>query len=412
MVKLIKAFFFLLLSSSAVFGQTVTISGYITDKVSGERIGDVYIISLPGQKKGVSNDFGYYSIDFEKSEKQGVLIFSNISYMRDTVLINFKNDTVINVKLTPGHTLEEINITADKEEPIEQKNETGVLNIPIKQIYMLPALGGENDIIKAYQLMPGIQSGNEGSSNLLVRGGSNDQNLILIDDVPLYSINHLGGFVSVFNSDAVKSTKLYKGGFPARYGGHLSSVFDVRMKEGNYNKFGGNASLGLISARFMSEGPLTRKKKSSYLVSYRRFFYDLFMRPITYIVNKNNSSGYFFHDFNLKLNYTFNNKDKIYLSMYFGDDKFTTTYKEKIGNITELSKFSEKWGNFLTAARWNHLFGNKLFGNFTLYYTRYRFKTEMNSKLKQKTTKKQKKRKKKTKSVSAAWRFIIILCRI
>ncbi len=368
------------------FGQEITISGFIVNAHSGERISDVYVIALPSQKKEISNDFGFFSISLKKSEKSYVLIISNISYKPDTLVLHIKKDTMIKVKLIPGRTLNEVSISGKRVEPIEQRDETGVLSIPMKQMDMLPALGGEKDIIKAYQLMPGVQSGNEGSSNLLVRGGSDDQNLILIDDVPVYSIHHLGGFVSVFNSDAIKSTKLYKGGFPARYGGRLSSVFDVRMKEGNNKKFGGDASIGLLSAKFMLEGPLSKKNNSSYLVSYRRFLYDLLMRPITKIINRNSSSGYYFHDFNLKLNRTFSPKNRLYFSLYFGDDKFKTTYRDNSENITERTKYTEQWGNFLTALRWNHLFGNKLFGNFTLYYTRYRFKTEMNSKLEQKTT--------------------------
>lgn len=385
MTKSIYIFVLFTFWGMVVYGQKVTVSGFITNASSNERIGDVYVIALPSQKHEISNDFGFFSITLEKSAMPFSLIFSNISYKQDTLKLYVQKDTVIYVKLVPGRTLDEVKISGKRIEPIEQRNETGVLSIPMKQMDMLPALGGEKDIIKAYQLMPGVQSGNEGSSSLLVRGGSNDQNLILIDDIPVYYINHLGGFVSVFNSDAINSTKLYKGGFPARYGGRLSSVFDVRMKDGNNKKFGGDASIGLLTAKFMLEGPLDKKHNSSYLISYRRFLYDLLMRPITKMIDKNSSSGYYFHDFNLKLNHTFSPKNRLYFSLYFGDDKFKTKYEDISQNISNKTKYTEQWGNFLTALRWNHLFGNKLFGNFSLYYTRYRFKTEMNSNLEQGT---------------------------
>ena len=362
----------------SVFGQKVVISGYVVNVKNNERIPDVYVTGLPANRTEISNGYGFFSMSLKKSNKPFTLVFSNVSYRTDTLSLAVTKDTLLYVFLMPGRMLGEVNIKGKNAVPVERRNETGVLSIPMSQIDMLPALGGERDIIKAYQLMPGVQSGNEGSSNLLVRGGSNGQNLILIDDVPVYYINHLGGFVSIFNSSALKSTKLYKGGFPARYGGRLSSVLDVRMKDGDNDKFGGSASIGLISAKAMAEGPII-KDKSSFLISYRRFLYDLFMRPITRMTEKNSSAGYYFQDFNLKLNYVFSPQNRLFLSFYFGDDKMISTYKEKTDNFTNQSKYKEQWGNFLTSLRWNHLFGNKLFGNFTLYYSRYRFRTEMNS---------------------------------
>jgi hypothetical protein len=377
--------FMLLILQGMAFGQNVTISGYVIDAQNNERIMDAYVIELNSGMTEITNAYGFFSIRLKKSNKPYRLIFSNISYKTDTLRFSVLKDTLINVKLMPGKMLAEVNIRANKTIPIEKRNEMGVLNIPMKQIDMLPALGGERDIIKAYQLMPGVQSGNEGSSSLLVRGGSNDQNLILIDDVPVYYINHLGGFVSVFNNNAIKTTRLYKGGFPARYGGRLSSVLDVRMKDGNNKKFGGSASIGLISANAMVEGPLV-KNKSSYLISYRRFLYDLLMRPITKMTEKNSSAGYYFQDFNLKLNHIFSPKNRLFFSLYFGDDKMISTYKEKEDGFTNYSKYKEQWGNFLTALRWNHLFGDKIFGNFTLSYTRYRFRTALHSEFEQDST--------------------------
>ena len=378
MHKSLLFFMVLFFAGIAVFGQNVVISGYVVNAKNNEHIPDVYVTVLPASRMEISNGYGFFSLSLQKSSKPFTLIFSNVSFQTDTLVLNISKDTLLTVHLVPGRMLSEVIINGNSVVPVEKSNKTGVLTIPMNQIDMLPALGGERDIIKAYQLMPGVQSGSEGSSSLLVRGGSNGQNLVLIDDVPVYYINHLGGFVSVFNSSALKSTRLYKGGFPARYGGRLSSVLDVRMKEGNNNKFSGSASIGLISAKAMAEGPII-KSKSSFLVSYRRFLYDLLMRPITRMTEENSSAGYYFQDFNLKLNHVFSPKNRLFLSLYFGDDKMISTYKEKGDNFTNHSKYTEQWGNFLTSLRWNHLFGKKIFGNFTFYFSRYRFRTEMNS---------------------------------
>jgi len=378
MTRYILLFIYVFIIIANSLCQNITVSGYVYNSINNEKIIDTYIFELNSKTGGVSNDYGFFSISIKKSNNLSELVFSNIAYQSDTIIIQATKDTLIHIKLVPGQTLQEVEISGKQTIPIEKRNEISVLSIPMKQIDILPSFGGERDIIKAYQLMPGVQSGNEGSSGLFIRGGSSDQNLILIDDTPIYYVNHLGGFVSVFNNDAISSTKLIKGGFPARYGGRLSSALDVRMKEGNNKKFGGNASLGLLSGKIMIEGPI-EKDTSSFLVSYRRFLYDIFMRPITKIITKNTSSGYYFQDFNLKVNHMFSAKDRLYFSIYFGDDKMMLNFNENDNNIINEAKHIKKWGNFLTALRWNHLFNNKMFGNFIFSFTRYRFNMEMNS---------------------------------
>ncbi len=369
----ILTFFFL----RVTYAQIINISGYVHDVTNNEKIIDVNVIELNSKTIAISNNYGFFNMPLKKSKKPYILKISHIAYQIDTLFIKTSNDTIVNIYLKPGKTLDEVKITESHSVPIEKRTEISVLSIPMKQINMLPALGGERDIIKAYQLMPGVQSGMEGSSGLLVRGGSMDQNLILIDGTPIYYINHLGGFVSVFNNEAINSTKLYKGGFPARYGGRLSSVLDIRMKEGNNKKFGGSASIGLISAKVMLEGPI-KKNKTSFLVSYRRMLYDLLMRPISKAVSNGYSTGYYFQDLNLKINHIFSEKDRIYLSMYYGDDKLTLNYDNKVDSKI---KFKNTWGNLLTVLRWNHLYGKKIFGNISASFTRYRFNNRMKSEL-------------------------------
>lgn len=368
------------LTINCVNAQKINISGYISNSVNSEQVIDAYIIELDSKVVAISNNYGFFSMTLNQSNKPYVLIISNIAYKTDTLVIKTIVDTALNIRLTPGKYLDEVVVTANKLDPIEKRNEISTLSIPMKQIELLPAFGGERDIIKAYQLMPGVQSGTEGSSGLLVRGGSMDQNLILIDGTPIYYVNHLAGFVSVFNNEAINSTKLYKGGFPARYGGRLSSVLDIRMKEGNNKKFGGSASIGLLSAKVMLEGPI-KKNKSSYLISYRRMLYDLFMRPISKTITKETATGYYFQDLNLKINHTFSDKDRIFLSMYYGDDKMTMRFDEETDNIRNEIKYAKKWGNLLSALRWNHLFNSKLFGNLSASFTRYRFDIGMKSQI-------------------------------
>ncbi|UII75316.1 TonB-dependent receptor [Flagellimonas sp. HMM57] len=351
--------------------QSVTLSGYIFDTETGERLIGANIYDVTSKKGAISNNYGFYSLSIPQSQSTtlrisylGYAAINEIVYPTENQNINFP-------LLSENYLLDEVELTGSKEIPIEKRNEIGVLSIPIEQIEVLPALGGEVDVLKALQLMPGVQSGNEGSSGLYVRGGSPDQNLVLLDDVPLYYVNHLGGFVSTFNIDAINNVSLTKGGFPARYGGRLSSILDIRMKDGNMKKFEGNGMLGMVAAKVAVEGPI-KEDTTSFMISARRMLYDLLTRPISRSAFNGVSLGYTFYDLNIKLNHKFSEKDRLFLSAYFGDDRSIIKKKGENGFKNTL-----QWGNNLVALRWNHLFGQKLFGNMTLYHTRYRFLTEV-----------------------------------
>ncbi len=360
-----KKIFFIFFLFCFFKSNSQSISGYITDKETGEKLIGANFYDIHKKQGTVSNQHGFYSFSFKKASIYHLKV-SYIGYQSDTFKINLTKDTIINFKIVQNVLLEEVLITAKR--PIEERIEMSVIEIPMKQIKTLPVLAGEVDIMKAMQLMPGIRSGSEGQSSMFVRGGSHDQNLILLDDVPLYYVNHLGGFVSVFNPNAINSLKLYKGAFPARYGGRLSSIMDIRMKDGDMKKRQNTLTIGMISTKFQTEGPI-KKDTSSYMISARRFMYDLITRPFTWLTNNKTSFGYTFYDLNAKLNYKFSDKNRLFFSFYIGNDAIITKRKEKIN----LMKNKTKWGNTLFALRWNHIFNPRFFSNITAYYTRYKY---------------------------------------
>jgi hypothetical protein len=343
--------------------KNITISGYVKEKTSGELLIGVNIYLRGTQTGTVSNTYGFYSLTIPKQKAN--LIFSYVGYKPYTVIHNFNNDTVINISLDPNLELSEVKIYGENDR-ISDKAEMSVVSVPTKQIREIPALLGEKDVFKVLQLMPGVRSGSEASSGLYVRGGGPDQNLIILDDAPVYNAMHLFGFFSVFNGDAIKSVELYKGGFPARYGGRLSSVIDMTMKDGNKQKFGGEGSVGILSSRLMLEGPII-KNKASFVVSGRRTYFDALARPF---MKKNEGvGGYYFYDLNAKVNYEISDKDKIYLSGYFGRDKFYAKEDNKY-YTTNTQLF---WENATSTLRWNHQFSNKLFSNTSLIFSNYHF---------------------------------------
>ena len=343
-----------------------TISGYIKEKGSGELLIGVNIYIKGTQTGTVSNAFGFYSLTLP--DKKIELTYSYIGFQPIIKKIDLVEDTTINIYLKTSIELEGVEIVADKSERISDNIQMSMVTIPIKQVKEIPALLGERDVFKVLQLMPGVRSGSEGSSGLYVRGGGPDQNLIILDDAPVYNAYHLFGFFSVFNGDALKSVELYKGGFPSRYGGRLSSVLDIRMIEGNNEKFGGEGSIGLISSRLMLEGPIV-KKKGSFIVSARRTYVDVLAKPLIAFYGDGESVGYYFYDLNAKMNYEINDKNRIFLSSYFGRDKLYTGYEED--DYSE--NFKLYWQNFTSTFRWNHQFNNKLFANTSLIYSRYKF---------------------------------------
>lgn len=288
-----------------------------------------------------------------------------------------EKDTLITVELSPSGLLKDIVIEGERSDPIQEITAMGAINVPLREIKNLPALLGEVDIFKIIQLLPGVQSGVEGASGLYVRGGSPDQNLILLDGVPVYNASHLFGFFSVFNDGAINNVELTKGGFPARYGGRLSSVIDITMKEGSMKEFKGEGSIGLIASKLTVEGPI-KKDKTSFLLSGRRTYLDLIARPI--IRNQTGGQddvGYFFYDINAKINHIFNDKNRLYLSYYGGNDVFYSSFNSSWESNGGRSQSQEEaglgWGNNIAAIRWNHIINKRLFANFTGTFTRYHF---------------------------------------
>lgn len=357
------------------YPQTISVSGYVKDSASGEIISGATIVTSDYLNYAISNSYGYYILTLNPSEDSVKIQASFVGFSPSSFSVKPNHSQKIDFALIYSNILDEVIVSAEKEVTYERRKEMSVVSVPVSKVTAMPALGGESDILKSVQLMPGVQSGSEASSGLYVRGGSPDQNLMVIDDVPVYYVNHLGGFVSTFNSDAINSMKLVKGGFPAHYGSRLSSVVDVRMKEGNLKEFHGNGMIGLINSKIMVEGPI-KKETTSYMLSVRRFMYDLITRPLTKATSfDGTSSGYNFYDLNAKINHIISSKDRLYLSFYSGGDKIITKQKtQKDVNKTDL-----EWGNLLGSFRWNHLYGNKLFSNLTLYSTRYRLANDFSS---------------------------------
>jgi len=367
--------FFVLISFFAT-ASPHTISGYIEDAETGEKLIAVNIFDLNSEQGTISNLYGFYSITLESDSV--TLAFSYVGYQTQLRTFYLKEDITLNVQLQPEVTLQEVEIVAEKLKRFEESTQMSVIEVPIAQIKKIPALLGEVDVLKALQLLPGVQSGGEGQSGLYVRGGSPDQNLILLDGVPVYNASHLFGFFSVFNADAIKDVKLIKGGFPARYGGRLSSVLDITMKEGNNQEFHGTGSIGIVASKLTLEGPIN-KGKTSFIVSGRRTYIDLLARPLIKQGFRDNgtdgNTGYFFHDINAKVNHTFSQKDKLYVSMYTGKDRFYFRETEDDPIFLDETEAGIDWGNLTTTVRWNHLWTNKLFSNLTATYSQYEFGT-------------------------------------
>ncbi len=354
--------------------QKFTISGSVRDQNTGESLIGAGIFNIPSAQGTTANTYGFYSLTLVQDTAQ--IQVSYVGYATVKFKFFLQKDTTINVDLTSGTDLKEVVITGTADENIQESTRMSTIDLPVSQIKAMPALFGETDVFKVLQLLPGVQSGAEGTSGLYVRGGGPDQNLILLDGVPVYNASHLFGFLSVFNADAINRVELIKGGFPARYGGRLSSVIDISMKEGNTKKLQGEGSIGLIASRLTLEAPIN--DKTSFIVSGRRTYIDLLARPIIRKQSDGDAmGGYYFYDLNSKINHRINDNNKVYLSIYLGNDKAfaksksTNTYE----GVTTTSKDNGglQWGNITTALRWNKIISNKLFSNLTATYSRYRF---------------------------------------
>lgn len=354
-----------------------TISGYVREKGSKELLIGVNVY-IKGQNIGTStNTYGFYSVSAPASDTI-TMVYSYVGYIKNTVKVNFKKNIEQNIELSNENMLDEVIVKSKYEEnKVSETVQMSKIEIPIGQIKKIPTLLGEKDVLKVLQLMPGVQKGSEGQSGVYVRGGGPDQNLIILDDATVYNASHLFGFFSTFNGDALKSVELTKGGFPARYGGRLSSVIEMNMKDGNKTKFSGEGGIGLISSRMVLEGPIRFNKnkpaRASFVISGRRTYLDQIAKPFIAARNKNSTTkdnaGYYFYDFNAKFNYEISNKDKLYLSGYFGEDKFGVNSTSETIN----SKNGIDWGNLTTTLRWNHQFSQKLFSNTSLIFSKYQF---------------------------------------
>jgi hypothetical protein len=365
------------------FAQKYTISGYVEDSKSGERLIGASVYDANNPSYGVStNVYGFYSLTLTRGDTE--IIASFVGFESTNLSFSLVKDTTIDFTLNSTILLDEVTVSSERNN-IESV-QISRIDIPLSAIKKMPVLMGETDVMKAIQLLPGVKSGTEGMSGIYVRGGGPDQNLILLDGVPVYNANHLFGFFSVFNGDAISDVSLVKGGFPARYGGRLSSVIDIRMREGNLYEYKADASVGLIAARATIEGPII-KGKSSFIFSARRTYLDLLAVPgeLLYAKIKNKDpfiAGYFFHDFNAKINYKFSGRDRLYLSFYGGKDKAYGNNKSgsDLQSYQSEDKFNLNWGNFVTALRWNHIFTPKLFMNTTATFTKFNYNIGQNSK--------------------------------
>jgi len=376
-LKLSLLIFLISISLSHLWAQKFTISGFVEDAASGEKLINASVFENTTYVGTISNNYGFYSLSLPAGKVKVSVSF--VGYTAQTFEIDLKSNTTLNVSLQLMGELEEITIEGRRMESKIEQVQMSEMEIPVKTIKNLPVLLGEVDIIKTIQLLPGVQSGTEGSSGLYVRGGGPDQNLILLDGVPVYNVNHLFGFFSVFNADAINSVSLTTGGFPARYGGRLSSVLDIHMKEGNINEFKGEGSVGIISSRLTLEAPII-KGKSSFIISGRRTYIDVLAQPVLKIMQAAEDidkfrAGYYFYDLNGKVNYKFSDKSRLYLSAYLGNDKAYANVADEWNNNYSEDKFKLRWGNITTALRWNYAFSPRLFSNSTITYSRYKFLT-------------------------------------
>jgi len=362
---------------------TYILSGFVRDKNTGESLPSANIYNPATGMGTVSNNFGYYSLSLTTGLHN--IKASYVGYYNDSLYININKDTIANFNLQGSLQLNEIFIKGEKPSAILHITKMGSSILPIEEIRKTPGILGETDLIKNIQMLPGIQGGSEGFSGLYVRGGGPDQNLILLDDVPVYNIGHLLGFFSIFNADAVKHVAVHKGSFPARYGGRLSSVIDIRMLEGNKEKIEGTINLGLLSSGISLNGPVI-KDKSGFAVSFRRTYLD----AITAIAQLDNdeTTNYYFFDLNAKYNHIFNQKSRIFANTYWGRDKYFTEYNFQIveeensadteyNDVSPQKTISDRndagWGNFVSAIRWNYIINQKLFSNLTATYSDYKF---------------------------------------
>ena len=360
---------FMLVASSFFSQEEITISGYLKNPEDKEVVlyAKVYVVEI--QKGLYTNEYGYFSIQLPKSETY-TLQFSSMEFQTTTVTVSGKESVQTDFFVSINKELTEVVILAKKSqgEELIKNTEVSVLRMDMKQAKMLPAIGGETDVLKVAQLLPGINRGTEGGTNFFVRGGDGDQNMILMDEATVYNPGHLFGFFSVFNPDVIKEMTIYKGGFPANYSGRLSSFTDIRSIDGDKNKLHVNAGVGLLSSRLMIEGPIV-KDKISYMVAARRSYIDQVFKAV------GQNIPFYFYDLNAKIHINLTKKDKLYLSSYFGNDILKFDNKDFADTAAQPTSFGFGYvlGNFTQSMRWTHIFNDKLFSNQSFTHTQFKY---------------------------------------
>lgn len=359
-----------------VCGQNITVSGHLYESGSLESLPGGLVYEPISQKATTTNTYGFYTLTLPYRDSM-YLVFNSFGFLNDTLWIKTAEDIEYDARLSKVTTLEEVSITAEKTntEVVQMSS----IKLSAKEIQQIPMLLGEKDVFKTLLLLPGVQSASEGTSGIYVRGGGPDQNLVILDEATIYNASHLLGFFSIFNGDAIKSVELIKGGFPARYGGRLSSVIDINMKDGNKESYHVEGGIGVISSNLVVEGPIV-KDKASFMLSGRTTYMDLLMVPLMKIVTDGTSAGYYFFDLNGKFNFDLGKKDKLYLSAYFGRDKFHVSQSDSYMGTTDRYRMGLFWQNATATARWNHLFTNKIFSNMSFVFSDYTMNTYMNYK--------------------------------
>ena len=338
--------------TTGLFAQNHTLSGYLRDAASGEELLYATVRVVDSDKGATTNEYGFYSLTLPRGVYE--LRFSYVGYESRVVEVVLDKDTRLDVEIGAAATLQEVVVNATPEDENIRSTEMSVATLDMKDAKLIPVLFGEQDILKTIQLLPGVSPNSEGNAGFFVRGGDADQNLVLLDEAPVYNASHLLGFFSVFNSDALKDVKLYKGGIPAQYGGRISSVLDVRMKNGNTRSPEVSGGIGLISSRLTVETPFGKDEKGSLILSGRRTYADLLLKTFSKDFDE---TSLYFYDFNAKANYILGDKDRLYLSGYFGRDVFG------------LNRVGLDWGNTTATLRWNHVFDDRLFCNTSLIYS-------------------------------------------
>lgn len=369
---------FFIFHFSFLISSAQTVSGTVTDAATGETLIGATVLDVASGKGTVTNAQGRYTLTL-KGSATVTLRYSYVGYKTQTQEADISRGLQLDVKLEPSVMLREVEVTAERVNS-PRAAQMSAIEVPVEQIKMVPVMFGETDVLKALQLLPGVQGGTEGTSGIYVRGGGPDQNLFLLDGVPLYNVNHLGGFFSAFNSDAIKNVTLYKGSFPARFSGRISSVLDIATNNGNDKEWHGGLSVGTLAAKISLEGPIV-KEKTTFSFSARRTYGDLLLMPLlkssSLLSGESISFGYHFYDLNAKLVHKFNSRSTLFASVYMGDDVLKLGFGYADGSYYMYSSRSEmkmgyNWGNLTAALRWNYVINQQLFMNITTTFTRYR----------------------------------------